>query len=121
MLRAVAPQLDLITTGPLPPNPGDLLVLPATLRLLQTLSAQYDLVLIDTPSMLAVSDAQVLAPHAGTVFLLARAGLTSLDDLQESAQRLVHIGVPVEGVVFNDLDTGQQRYTPYPYSPQKGQ
>jgi tyrosine-protein kinase Etk/Wzc len=121
VLRAVAPQLDLITTGPLPPNPGDLLVSPAMLRLLQTLSAQYDLVLIDTPPVLAVSDAQVLAPHAGTVFLLARAGLTSLDDLQESAQRLAHIGVLVEGVVVNDLDTGQQRYTPYPYSPQKGQ
>ncbi|MCX7256680.1 MAG: polysaccharide biosynthesis tyrosine autokinase [Polaromonas sp.] len=126
VLRAVAPQLDLITTGTLPPNPGDLLVSPATLRLLQTLSAQYDLVLIDTPPVLAVSDAQVLAPHAGTVFLLARAGLTSLDDLQESAQRLAHIGVPVKGVVFNDLDIRRQhysgyRYTPSPYSQQKGQ
>ena len=98
----------------------------ATLRLLQALSTQYDLVLIDTPPVLAVSDAQVLAPHAGTVFLLARAGLTSLDDLQESAQRLAHIGVPVKGVVFNDLDTRRQRYggyryTPYQYSQQKGQ
>ena len=126
VLRAVAPQLDLITTGALPPNPGDLLASPATLRLLQTLSAQYDLVLIDTPPVLAASDTQVLAPLAGTVFLLVRAGLTSLGDLQESAQRLAHIGVPVTGVVFNDLDTrlqrsGGYRYTPPPYSPQKGQ
>jgi len=126
LLPAVAPRLDLITTGTLPPNPGDLLVSPAMLRLLQTLSAQYDLVLIDTPPVLAVSDAQVLAPHAGAVFLLARAGLTSLDDLQESAQRLAHIGVPVEGVVFNDLDTRRQRYGGYRYAPyqssqQKGQ
>ena len=126
LLRAVAPQLDLITTGTLPPNPGDLLVSSSTLRLLQTLSTQYDLVLIDTPPVLAVSDAQVLAPHAGTVFLVVRAGLTSLDDLQESAQRLAHIGVPVKGVVFNDLDTRRQhyggyRYTPYQYSQQKGQ
>lgn len=124
--RAVAPQLDFITTGTLPPSPGDLLVSPAMQRLLQTLSAQYELVLIDTAPVLAVSDAQVLAPHAGAVFLLARAGLTSLDDLQESAQRLAHIGVPVEGVVFNDLETRRQRYggyryTPYPHSQQKGQ
>ena len=113
--RAVAPNLDLITTGTMPPNPGELLMSPATLALLQTLSAQYDLVLIDTPPVLAVSDTQVLAPHAGTVFLVARAEVTALGELQESAKRLGQIGVPVKGVVFNDLDTSRQRYGGYGY------
>ncbi|MGV8804895.1 MAG: polysaccharide biosynthesis tyrosine autokinase [Polaromonas sp.] len=113
--RTVAPNLDLITTGTLPPNPGELLMSPATVQLLQTLSAQYDLVLIDTPPVLAVSDTQVLAPHAGTVFLVARAEVTALGELQESAKRLGQIGVPVKGVVFNDLDTSRQRYGGYGY------
>ena len=115
LLRAVATNLDLITTGTLPPNPGELLMSPATLQMLQTLSAQYDLVLIDTPPVLAVSDTQVLAPHAGTVFLVARAEVTALGELQESAKRLGQTGVPVKGVVFNDLDTSRQRYGGYGY------
>ncbi|CAM3445570.1 polysaccharide biosynthesis tyrosine autokinase [Polaromonas hydrogenivorans] len=108
--RAVAPSLDLITTGTMPPNPAELLMSPATVQLLEALSAQYDLVLIDTPPVLAVSDTQVLAPHAGTVFLVARAEVTALGELQESTKRLGQTGVPVKGVVFNDLDTSRQRY-----------
>ncbi|WP_293634787.1 polysaccharide biosynthesis tyrosine autokinase [Polaromonas sp.] len=113
--RAVAPNLDLITTGTMPPNPGELLMSPATVQLLQDLSAEYDLVLIDTPPVLAVSDTQVLAPHAGTVFLVARAEVTALGELQESTKRLGQTGVPVKGVVFNDLDTSRQRYGGYGY------
>lgn len=113
--RAVAPNLDLITTGTMPPNPGELLMSPATVQLLEALSAQYDLVLIDTPPVLAVSDTQVLAPHAGTVFLVARAEVTALGELQESTKRLGQTGVQVKGVVFNDLDTSRQRYGGYGY------
>ena len=113
--HAVAPNLDLLTTGTMPPNPGELLMSPATVQLLQHLSAEYDLVLIDTPPVLAVSDTQVLAPHAGTVFLVARAEVTALGELQESTKRLGQTGVPVKGVVFNDLDTSRQRYGGYGY------
>ncbi|MBH2018619.1 MAG: polysaccharide biosynthesis tyrosine autokinase [Burkholderiales bacterium] len=113
--RAVAPNLDLITTGTMPPNPGELLMSPATVQLLGALSAQYDLVLIDTSPVLAVSDTQVLAPHAGTVFLVARAEVTALGELQESTKRLGQTGVQVKGVVFNDLDTSRQRYGGYGY------
>ena len=102
--RAVAPDLDLVTTGIMPPNPGELLMSPAMVQLLKTLSAEYDLVLIDTPPVLAVSDTQVLAPYAGTVFLVARSEVTMLSELQESTRRLDQSGVQVKGVIFNDLD-----------------
>lgn len=113
--RNVAPHLDFVTTGMLPPNAGELLLSPSMVQLLQTASAQYDLVLIDTPPVLAVSDTQVLAPHAGTVFLLARAEVTALGELLESTRRLGQAGVPVKGVVFNGLDTSRQRYGGYGY------
>ncbi len=113
--RGVAPNLDLITTGVMPPNPAELLMSPATAQLLQTLSAQYDLILIDTPPVLAVSDTQVLGSHAGTVFVVARAEVTSLGELQETTKRLGQAGVQVKGVVFNDLDTSRQRYGGYGY------
>ena len=114
--RAVAPNLDLITTGSIPLNPGELLMSPTIEQLLKTLSSQYDLVLINTPPVLAVSDTQALALHVGMVFLVAKAEVTELDELKETTKRLAHSGVLVKGVVFNDLDTSRQRYGGYRFS-----
>jgi tyrosine-protein kinase Etk/Wzc len=113
--KAVAPGLDLLTTGEMPPNPSELLLSASTAQLLQHLSAQYDMILIDTPPILAVSDAQVLASNGGTVFLVARANITSMGELQEAAKRLSQTGVLVKGVVFNDLDSNRKRYGGYGY------
>lgn len=63
--RAVAPNLDLLTTGTMQPNADELLLSLATALLLQDLSEQYDLVLIDTPPVFAVSDTQALARRVG--------------------------------------------------------
>ena len=106
----VSPLVDLITTGTLPPNPAEVLLSPTTAQLLQTLGLQYDIVIIDTPPTLAVSDVLVLAPHAGTVFLVARAEVTGLGELQESTKRLGQAGVAVRGVIFNDLEMSRRRY-----------
>lgn len=113
--RNVAPGVDLIPTGALPPNPGELLLSPATVHLIQTLSTQYDLVIIDTPPVLAVSDTQVLAPVAGTVFLIAKANVTAIGEIHESVKRLQQSGVNVKGVVFNDFKVDKRRYGGYGY------
>jgi len=107
---AVSPQVDLITTGTLPPNPAELLMSPTAVQLLQALASQYDIVLIDTSPVLAVSDTQVLAPQAGTLFLVARAEVSTLGELQESTKRLQQSGVAVRGVIFNDVNTTKRRY-----------
>ncbi len=108
--KEVSQGLDFIGTGPLPPNPAELLMSPATVQLLQTLGTNYDIVVIDTPPVLAVSDTQVLAPLAGTVFMVARAEISTLAELQESAKRLARSGVSVRGVIFNDLNLSKRRY-----------
>ncbi|MDO9405013.1 MAG: polysaccharide biosynthesis tyrosine autokinase [Polaromonas sp.] len=108
--KNVSINVDLIPTGRLPPNPGELLLSPTTSQLLKALSAQYDLVLIDTPPVLAVSDTQVLAPNAGTVFLVARAEVSTVGEIQESARRLAQSGVQARGVIFNGLDVTRKRY-----------
>jgi tyrosine-protein kinase Etk/Wzc len=108
--RNVAPNVDFLATGTLPPNPAELLMTPATQALLQQLSAQYDLVIIDTPPVLAASDTAILAPLAGAVFMVARAEVTSLGELQESTKRLAQSGVQTRGVIFNDLNTTKRRY-----------
>jgi tyrosine-protein kinase Etk/Wzc len=113
--RNVAPGVDMIPTGALPPNPGELLLSPATVELIQKLSTQYDLVIIDTPPVLAVSDTQVLAPVAGTVFLIAKANVTAIGEIHESVKRLQQSGVSVKGVVFNDFKVDKRRYGGYGY------
>ncbi|NCN71006.1 MAG: polysaccharide biosynthesis tyrosine autokinase [Betaproteobacteria bacterium] len=106
----VSQGLDFIATGPLPPNPAELLMSPATVQLLQAVGANYDMVVIDTPPVLAVSDTQVMASLAGSVFMVARAEISTLAELQESAKRLGRSGVTVRGVIFNDLNLSKRRY-----------
>lgn len=120
----VLPNVDLIATGVLPPNPAELLLSPAAPATLEALASRYDIVLLDTTPILAVSDAMALASHAGAVFLLARAEVTTLGELEESAKRLRQSGARINGVIFNDLSVtsrryggkyGSYRYTQYEY------
>ena len=113
--RDVAPGVDMVPTGALPPNPGELLLSANTNQLLQQLAAQYDLVIVDTPPVLAVSDTQVLAPLAGTVFLITKANVTTMGEVHESVKRLKQAGVNVKGVVFNDFMADKRRYGGYGY------
>ena len=125
--RNVAPNVDFLATGTLPPNPAELLMSPAMQALLLQLASQYDLVIIDTPPVLVASDTAILAPLAGVVFMVARAEVSTLGELQESARRLAQSGVQPRGVIFNDLNTakrygyglgykyGKYRYTTYQY------
>jgi len=108
--RELAPNLDFLSTGILPPNPAELLMSPATADLVHQVSLEYDLVLIDTPPVLAASDTAVLAPQAGAVFLVARAEITTMGELHESNRRLLDTGVATKGVIFNGLKMNKRRY-----------
>lgn len=108
--RGAVANLDVITTGTLPPNPAEMLMSPATGERLANVSELYDVVIIDSPPVLPVADTLVLAPLAGTVFMVARSEVTSLGELEESAKRLTQSGVTVRGVVFNGMDMTRRRY-----------
>lgn len=108
--RDVLPQLDLLTTGPLPPNPAELLINQRLPALLQQLSAQYDHILIDSPPALMVSDAAVLGRLVGASFLVAREGQSTLGEIEEAHKRLAQSGVHVKGVLYNDIQPRASRY-----------
>ncbi|MFD2270364.1 CpsD/CapB family tyrosine-protein kinase [Undibacterium arcticum] len=101
--RSVLENLDFIPTGLLPRNPSKFLLHTDFGALLQTVSSQYDVVLIDAAPVLAVSDTLVIGAHAGAVFILTRAGLTTEREINESIKRLNHAGIAPAGVLFNDL------------------
>ena len=111
----VLPNLDLIPTGVLPPNPAELMMSPGFSALLEQLSPKYDLVIIDTPPVLVAADTPAIAAHAGTLLLVARAGQTQMGELHECAKRLLHAGKGVTGVLLNALDVTRRHYGSYSY------
>ncbi|NLC31629.1 MAG: CpsD/CapB family tyrosine-protein kinase, partial [Candidatus Moranbacteria bacterium] len=108
--KNVLPNVDFLSTGVLPPNPSELLLSALAIEKLNQLAKQYDLVLLDSAPVLAVSDAMALAPHAGATFLLARANQTTLGEIDESAKRIRQAGGNVKGVIFNDMVARSRKY-----------
>lgn len=108
--RDVAPGVDFISTGAEPPLAADLLQSPGMDELLTELRSRYDLVLIDTPPVLAASDAGILAPKAGAVFMVARADKTTAAELNAARRLLEQAGGEVKGVLFNGLQVEGRWY-----------
>jgi tyrosine-protein kinase Etk/Wzc len=108
--RNVLRGVDLFSTGTVPPNPAELLLSERMVQMLDAFSEQYDLVMIDTPPVLAVADTAILAARCGTVFLVTRFEKTTIGEVAESARQLRHANVDVKGVIFNGLDPNAFRY-----------
>lgn len=113
--RGLLPNLDFITTGTLPPNPSELLVSGSFKRLLDSLSEDYDLVIIDSAPVLVAADTLSIANHVGVLLLVARAGQTYIGDINESARRLAQSGKAPNGVLFNALDLSRRHFGKYGY------
>ncbi|EJL72844.1 exopolysaccharide transport protein family [Variovorax sp. CF313] len=111
----VVPNLDVLTTGNYPVNPANMMLSSRLGDLLNAMSAQYDLVVIDSPPVLVAADAAAVAAHTGAILLVARDGLTQLGELNESVKRLAHAGQRVNGVVFNGMDLSRRHYGSYGY------
>lgn len=108
--RDVTENVDFIATGALPTNPAEVLMRPNLGTLLESLSSLYDVVLIDGAPLLAVSDTINIGMHAGSIYLLTRAGVTTPGEIAESIKRLSQAGLAAKGVVFNDLTMRPGRY-----------
>lgn len=113
--REVLPNLDLITTGVLPPNPAELMMSGSLAARLQQFSGQYDYVIVDTPPVLVAADTPAIAAQAGTLLLVARAGETQMGEIHECAKRLAHAGKPLTGVLLNGLDLTKRHYGSHAY------
>ncbi|NKI70579.1 polysaccharide biosynthesis tyrosine autokinase [Collimonas pratensis] len=103
-------NVSFISTGQLPLKPAELLSHQNFGKLIESLSANYDYVLIDTPPVLAVSDAVIAAAHAATVLLIARAEVTGTGAIKEALKRLAQAGISSQGVVLNDVKLRSSRY-----------
>lgn len=113
--RQVVPSLDFLATGQLPPNPAELLVSDSFKSILEKLSDQYDLVVVDAPPVLVAADTSTMATHVGTVLLVARADQSTMGELRESTRRLAMGGKAATGVLLNGLNVKRRPYAGYKY------
>ena len=112
----VVEELDILPRGIVAPNPAELLMHPRFSELINYASETYDLVIIDTPPVLAVTDPLIIASHAGTLLMVARYGITHKKELEIIQQRCEQNGVSVQGIVFNGIQMrGGKYYGSYGY------
>lgn len=99
-----AGRLALVPSGPLPPNPSELLASPQMRALLERLSARFDYVLIDSPPVLLVSDALELAREVDGVLVVVRRGKGSTDEARELRATVDRLGIQLVGAVLTDVE-----------------
>jgi capsular exopolysaccharide synthesis family protein len=98
-------NLTIITSGPIPPNPSELLGSSAMKNLIESVSGFFDIVLIDTPPLSAVTDAQILSSYVGGVVIVARAYQTKKDGLAKAKKLLDQVNANILGVVLHGVES----------------
>lgn len=105
--------LRLIASGPVPPNPGEMLGSPQMQQLLKGLRRTADYVLLDTPPVSAVSDALVLAPESDAVILVADANKATRGQIEHVRDQLEQVGGNIIGGIYNNFDPATAKYGYY--------
>ncbi|MEX3979644.1 polysaccharide biosynthesis tyrosine autokinase [Paraburkholderia sp. EG287A] len=101
--REVLPNLDVVMSGSIPERPAELLARDRLGETLEALALTYDMVIIDSPPVLAVTDAVLLGKHAGATLMVVRHGRHSAAELRECTRQLASAGVNVDGLLLTDV------------------
>ena len=107
------PRLKVITSGPIPPNPAELLSSNEMRNLLQFLSGRFKHVIIDSPPAISFTDASILSTLVDGVILVAMANKSSIHLMRQFKQRVNAIGARIYGVVLNGIKAGSMEYDYY--------
>lgn len=113
VLESGVPNLDLITCGPIPPNPSELLGSKAMKELLIEAKEKYDFIIFDTPPALAVADSQVLATICDGVLLVCRSKHTESEGLYKTVELFKMSHAKILGIVLNDQEKKKTNHYQY--------
>jgi len=103
-------NLDFIPRGQIPPNPSELLMGSRFNELIDWASKNYDIVMIDTPPILAVTDAAIIGHRAGTSLMIARFASNTVKEIEVSIRRFNQNGIDVKGVILNAVEKRASSY-----------
>ncbi len=108
-------QFNVITTGVLPPNPAELMGSEKMAKIISGAKEIVDVVVIDSPPVLAVTDSVSLAPKVDGVLLILKPGVTNMAAARQSVEQLRRVGANLLGVVLNEVDISRSKYAYYQY------
>ncbi|MDD2363063.1 MAG: CpsD/CapB family tyrosine-protein kinase [Oscillospiraceae bacterium] len=115
----VVPNLDIITAGPMSPNPSELLGSSRMAELLSIVQKAYDYVVIDASPINIVSDAVIIAKQTAGVVLVTRQGQSRHDQLQKAIESCKFAEVDILGIVLNESKGANSHYYGYRYNQQE--
>lgn len=109
-------DIDFISRGESPPNPAELLMHSRFETLINWASKNYDLVIVDTPPILAVTDAAIIGRYVGTTLLVARFEMNTVKEVEVSIRRFEQSGIEVKGCIINSVIKKASSYYGYGYT-----
>lgn len=108
--RTETVNLKVLTSGDLPPNPAELLGSEKMNTIIRRIREEADIIVIDSPPIMAVTDAAVMAPKADGVLIVVKPGYTRKDTLKNCIDQLMHVNANILGIVINDVELGHAKY-----------
>ncbi|MCA5918286.1 tyrosine-protein kinase Wzc [Pectobacterium brasiliense] len=111
--KTAVENMDFIARGQIPPNPSELLMHSRFSLFIDWASKHYDIVLLDTPPILAVTDAAIISRNAGTSLLVARFEVNTLKEIEVSIRRFEQNGAEIKGVILNAIMKRATSYYSY--------
>lgn len=107
---------DYISRGMVPPNPAELLMHKRFGELISWANKNYDIIILDTPPILAVTDAAIIGNYVGTTLLIARFELNTAKEIDVSVRRFEQSGVSIKGCILNGVVNKASSYYSYGYN-----
>ncbi len=106
-------NLDIITSGPIPPNPAELLSSYRFSELIHSLYPLYNFIIIDTPPVMGISDSLIVSSQTDGVIMVVKSGKTPKEAAQEARRMLEGVNAKILGVVLNSVSQADMRYSYY--------
>lgn len=107
------PNIYILPSGKIPPNPSEMLSSAAMNNLLEMLKEEYDILILDSPPLETFTDAQILAAKADGAILVVQAGESKIESVKEAKNLLDRVGGNIIGVVMNKVSNSKKRYYYY--------
>ncbi|WP_342554635.1 CpsD/CapB family tyrosine-protein kinase [Paenibacillus sp. FSL R7-0652] len=108
--ETVVEGLHVLTSGPIPPNPSEMIGSRKMLALLEDLKEEYDVILFDTPPVLTVTDALIISSLCDGVILVVSAGKVKKDLVKKAKGYLEHVNARILGAALNNVQQSKRRY-----------
>ncbi|MBL3645934.1 CpsD/CapB family tyrosine-protein kinase [Peribacillus frigoritolerans] len=113
LIKTNVPNLEILTSGPIPPNPSELLNSKSIETTIDELKGMYDYIIFDTPPVLVVPDSQIVANKCDGVIMVVASGKTNKQSAVKAKELLVKANTSLLGVVLNGVETDNSNYYYY--------